>query len=149
MQKIDLNIARLKLLLAQLAGKREALETTRHQYREQVERLISVTVHEDADVERTVAMMMDVDARLQQLDRQEHYLEAVRVKAQRELDSLQLTKLIEETRAQIATLRQRESEEGAAREGEPAASVADEIRRLEEVITVASEAAARSISSGR
>lgn len=144
MQKIDLTIARLKLLLAEIAGKREAIITTRHQYREQIERLKSVVVHEDADVERTLAMMMDVDARLQQLERQEQYLEAIRAKAQRELDSLQLTKLIEETRGQIVALRQCESEAGASRD----AAIAVEIRRLEEVITVASDAAARSISNG-
>lgn len=148
MQKIDLSIARLKLLLAELAGKREAIITTRHQYREQIERLKSVVVHEDADVERTLAMIMDVDARLQQLERQEQYLEAIRAKAQRELDSLQLTKLIEETRGQIAALRQRESEAGASHGAATDASIAVEIRRLEEVITVASDAAARSISNG-
>lgn len=149
MHKLDLTIARLKLLLAEVAGKREALATTRHQYQEQIERLISVTVHEDAGVERSLAMMLDVDARLQQLDRQAHYLEAIRARAQRELDSLQLTKLIEESRAQITALRQRDDEEGAMRDATTVASIAVEIRRLEEVITIASDAAAKSISGGR
>ena len=108
MHKLDLNIARLKLLLADVAAKREALAATRQQYQDQIARLVSFTIHEDAAVDRTLAMMMDVDVRLQELSRQEYYLDLVRAKAQRELDSLLLTKLIEETRAQLAILRQRQ-----------------------------------------
>jgi len=60
-----------------------------------------------------------------------------------------LTKLIEETRAQLALLRQRQREEdAAARADEDGVDrVAQEIRRLEEIITVASGVAAKSISS--
>jgi hypothetical protein len=96
-------------------------------------------------------MMMEVDARLQELVRQEHYLEAIRAKAQYELESLQLTKLIEETRAQLAVLRQRQREAGAHQhdgESDPA-WLAGEIRRLEEVIAEASGAAAKAISARR
>ena len=151
MHKLDLNIARLKLLLAEVGAKREALAATRHQYQEQINRLVSFTVHEDAAVERTLAMMMDVDAKLQEAARQERYLDMVRAKAQRELDSLRLTKLIEETRAQLNLLRQRqqdtEATRSAAQEADPA-WIAGEIRRLESVIAVASGAAAKSISDG-
>lgn len=148
MHKLDLNIARLKLLLAEIGAKREALAATRHQYQEQINRLVSFTVHEDAAVERTLAMMMDIDAKLQEVARQERYLELVRVKAQRELDLLQLTKLIEETRAQLNLLRQQQRDAEAAQGGSNADPVwiAGEIRRLESVITVASGAAAKSIS---
>jgi hypothetical protein len=150
MHKLDLTIARLKLLLADVGAKRAALAATRQQYRDQIARLVSFAVHEDAGVDRTLAMMMEVDARLQELLRQEHYLEAIRAKAQYELESLQLTKLIEETRAQLAVLRQRQRDAGTRNEGElDPAWIASEIRRLEEVIAEASGAAAKSISSGR
>ena len=105
MHKLDLTIARLKLLLADVGAKRDALAATRHQYQDQIARLVTFAVHEDAGVDRALAMMMEVDARLQELVRQERYLEAIRAKAQYELESLQLTKLIEETRAQLAILR--------------------------------------------
>lgn len=151
MHKLDLNIARLKLLLAEVGAKREALAVTRLQYQEQITRLVSFTVHEDAGVERILAMMLDVDTKLHEVARQERYLELVRAKAQRELDSLQLTKLIEETRAQLNLLRQRQREteatQAAVNEADPA-WIASEIRRLESVITVASGAAAKSISDG-
>ena len=153
MHKLDLNIARLKLLLADVGAKREALAATRRQYQDQIARLVAFAVYQDAGVDRTLAMIMEVDARLQELVRQEHYLEAIRAKAQYELESLQLTKLIEETRAQLAVLRQRQREAGAGAhhhdgESDPA-WLAGEIRRLEEVIAEASGAAAKSISARR
>lgn len=152
MHKLDLNIARLKLLLAEVGAKREMLAATRHQYQEQINRLVSFTVHEEAAVDRTLAMMLEVDSKLQEAARQERYLELVRAKAQRELDSLQLTKLIEETRAQLNLLRQRQHEVPASPTDSGGAAdpawLAGEIRRLEEVITVASGAAAKSISDG-
>jgi hypothetical protein len=150
MHKLDLTIVRLKLLLAELNGKREAMATMRQQYEDQIRRLVDVTVYEDSGVDRSLGMMMDVDARLQEISRQEHYLELVHVKARRELDSLQLTKLVEETRAQLASLRQRQSEQDAGDSVESAGaqdSIAQEIRRLEEIITAASGAAAKSISA--
>lgn len=148
MHKLDLSIARLKLLLAEVGGKRDALSATRHQYQEQIDRLISFTIHENASVDRSLAMVMDVDARLQELSRQEHYLEVIRATAQRELDSLRLTKLVEETRAQLALLRRQREEESDGALVTGAAAIAAEIRRLEEIITTASGAAARSISAG-
>ena len=151
MHKLDLTIARLKLLLADVGAKREALAATRRQYQDQIARLVTFTVHQDAGVDRTLAMMMEVDARLQELVRQEHYLEAIRAKAQYELESLQLTKLIEETRAQLTVLRQRQREAGTRHhdgDSDPA-WLAGEIRRLEEVIAEASGAAAKSISARR
>ncbi len=149
MHKLDLNIVRLKLLLAEVNAKRDSLAATRRQYEDQINRLVDVTVHEDSGVDRTLGMMMDVDARLQEAARQQHYLEQVRSKAQHELDSLQLTKLIEETRAQLSLLLQRQREEEPARRSQEGGSdwIAREIRRLEDIITAASGAAAKSISS--
>jgi hypothetical protein len=149
MHKLDLTISRLKLLLAEINGKREALAATRYQYQEQVTRLVRFAVHDDGGVDRTLAMMMDVDARLQELSRQEQYLNTIRDAAQRELDSLQLTKLVEEARAQLTVLRARQEVQAA--DPDNAASdpawIDNEIRRLEEVIAQASGAAAKSISS--
>lgn len=150
MHKLDLTIARLKLLLAEIDGKREALQATRHQYQEQITRLVNFAVHDDGGVDRTVTMLMDVDARLQDLTRQDHYLSQIRASAQRELDSLQLTKLIEEARAQLAVLRQQLGGSAAVHDlsaAQPGSDrIAQEIRRLEEVIAQASGAAAKSIS---
>ena len=149
MHKLDLNIARLKLLLAEVSGKREVLTSTRQQYQDQIARLVSFAVHEDGGVDRTLAMMMDVDARLRELDRQEHYLHLIEEKARRELESLQLTKLIDEARARIAVLRQQQHSVEGGDDGRDADWLAGEIRRLEGVIAQASGAAVKSISGGR
>ncbi len=172
MHKIDITIARLRLLLAEIGGRMEALANTRHQYQEQIAHLVNLTVHGEAGVDRALSMLLDVDARMEQLGRQEHYLETIRARARRELDSLQLTKLVEETRAQLATLRQRQghlrtqrtaaqglpgdSSDGAraSRDGSDSRNVQDdpvllerEIHRLEALIADASGAAAKSLSA--
>ncbi len=173
MHKIDITIARLRLLLAEIGGRMEALANTRHQYQEQIAHLVNLTVHGEAGVDRALSMLLDIDTRMEQLGRQEHYLETIRARARRELDSLQLTKLVEETRARLTTLRQRQAQlqerppapqalpedrtEGArARyEGSGAQNIQDdliglerEIRRLEALIADASGAAAKSLSAG-
>jgi len=151
MHKLDLTIARLKLLLAEINGKRESLASTRHQYEEQIRRLVSFAVHDDGGVDQTLSMMMDIDARLRELTHQDQYLNAIRTAAQRELDSLQLTKLIEEARAQLDVLRANVHGEPGAQTAEAAdpAWISGEIRRLEDIIAEASGAAAKSIANAR
>ncbi len=146
MHKLDYTIARLRLLLAETDGKSSALAAAKHQLQEQIARLTSFVVHDEGNLDRTLTMMTDVDARLQELSRQEGYLALIREVAQRELDSLQLTKLIEEARARLAALRQQQGDGVAGGVPSDAAGVAAEIRRLEEVIAQASGAAAKSIS---
>ena len=138
MRKIDINITRYKLLLHDIAGKREALSATRATYEEQIERLVAFTVHEDGTVDRAVLMMLDIDTRVDESKKQDHYLELIQRRTQQELESLQITKLIEDTQAQLSILRI-----GAAID-EPE-TVYAEILRLEEIIAVASNLAARSI----
>lgn len=140
MHKLDMSIARLSLLLAEVSGRREALAATRHQYEDQTKRLLNFAVHQDGGVERTLAMLMDVDARLHELERQDHFLSTMRAMAQREIESLRLTKMIEEARDRIAELRAESADQGDS------AAIDAEIRRLEGVITEASGAAAKSIS---
>ena len=77
MHKLDLNIVRLKLLLAEVNAKRETLTATQRQYEDQINRLVDITIHEDSGVDRTLGMMLDVDTRLQEVARQQHYLELV------------------------------------------------------------------------
>jgi len=147
MHKLDLTIARLRLLLAELEGKREALRATRHQYNEQIARLVRFVVHDEGGVENTLSMMLDVDTRLQDVARQDRYLEVIATTARRELDSLLLTKLVEEARGQIEVLRRQQSESVADSDQSRQVKIQEEIRRLEGVIAEASGAAAKAISS--
>jgi hypothetical protein len=145
MHKLDLTIARLRLLLAEVEGKREALRASRHQYDEQIKRLVRFAVHDDGGVENTLSMMLDVDGRLQEVARQDRYLEMIAAAARRELDSLLLTKLVEEAHAKIEVLR-RQQEQPSEGDQSQQAKIVDEIRRLEGIIAEASGAAAKAIS---
>lgn len=146
MHKLDLTIARLRLLLAEVEGKREALRAGRHQYDEQIKRLVRFAVHDEGGVENTLSMMLDVDARLQEVSRQDRYLEMIATDAQRELDSLLLTKLVEEAHTKIEELRRQQAQQIAEGDESQHARIADEIRRLEGIIAEASGAAAKAIS---
>ena len=142
MHKLDQTIARLRLLLAEIKGREESHAATRRQYEEQIARVIDIAVRGEAGLDRALTMTADLDARLHDLANRERYLARIKGQAQRELESLQLTKTIEEARAQIALLRQeQEYDNGAA----GADRLKAEIRRLEDVIATASDEAARSI----
>lgn len=140
MYALDQTIARLRLLLAEIKGREESHAATRRQYEEQIARVIDVAMHGEASLDRALAMTADLDARLRDLASQERYLARIKGQAQRELESLQLTKTIEEARAQITLLRQEQEQDAAGEQRLEA-----EIRRLEDVIATASDEAARSI----
>ena len=90
MHKLDLTIARLRLLLADITAKQEQFVAMRRQFAEQQARIVSFTVHEDGSVDRALSMMLEIDSRLDTVERSHRHLEAMRQKAQRELDSLLL-----------------------------------------------------------
>ncbi len=153
MHKIDLIIARLRMLLADLKAKQEQLQAMRRQFIEQQERIVSFTVHEDGSVDRALSMMLEIDGRLENVQRSYEHMEKIRQKAQRELDSLILTKIVDEARAQLTALQVQKALLAAnphalSGGGHPVPDdewVAMEIRRLELVIHEASGAAVKSI----
>lgn len=160
MHKLDLTISRLRLLLADVTAKQEQLQAMRCQFSDQQARVVNFTVHEDGSVDRALSMMLEIDGRLDHVKRSYEHLEAIRHKAQRELDSLLLTKIVEEARTQMIALR---AQQMIRQTGAPASSIvvdaqgtlADdawitmEIHRLELVIEEASGAAAKSLTQGR
>ena len=158
MHKLDLTISSLRLLLADVAGKQESLQAMRRQFLDQQARVVSFTVYEDGSVERALGMMLEIDGRLDGVERSYKHLEAIRLKAQRELDSLLLTKLVAETRTQLTALRAQLDRRRADPQAvvmiqiDGAGTLADdawlasEIHRLEQLIAEASGAAAKSLS---
>ncbi|GAC1405171.1 MAG: hypothetical protein NVSMB65_20930 [Chloroflexota bacterium] len=157
MHKLDLTISRLRLLLADVANKQEGLQAMRRQFLEQQARIVSFTVHDDGSVDRALSMMLEIDGRLDGVERSSRHLEAIRQKAQRDLDSLLLTKLVEETRARLVALRAHLDRYHAGPRPsvkvqiDAAGTLADEawlvteIRRCEAIIAEASGAAAKSL----
>jgi hypothetical protein len=164
-QKLEVMIARLRLLLADTAAKEQQLATLRRQLGDQLERLVTYSLYGDAEVDRSLALMADVEQRVAQADMSSRHLQRIRERAQRELESLLLTKGVEEAKARLASLHEQKAEVerariGVAAPGAPRVDLAsaaklqaaesvldDEIRRLQHDINEASERAARSIEA--
>jgi hypothetical protein len=160
-QKLEVMMARLRLLLADTAAKEQQLGTLRRQLREQQERLITYSLYGDAEIERSLGLMADVEQRLVQADMDSRHLQRIRARAARELESLQLTKGVEEAKARLAALHQQKAQLGRAQDDaatpgartldlasaatlrEVESALDDEIRRLQHEINEASERAAR------
>jgi len=164
-QKIEVMIARLRLILADTTAKEQQLATLRRQLREQSERLVTYSLYGDAELDRCLALMADVEQRLTQAETSSRHLQRIRERAQRELDSLLLTKGVEEAKARLAALQDQKAQieqalldvaaPGAARVDLASAAklqaaesaLDEEIRRLQHDINEASERAARSIEA--
>jgi hypothetical protein len=148
MQKIDVTIARLRLLLADVTAKEEQYGAMRQQFREQLRRSVEYSVYGDAPLDGTLGLMGEVQQRIAQAEATLRDLKLVRAKAERELESLQLTKRIEAAKKELRGLLERQEElerDGAL--GQAGEHLGDQIQRLRQQINEASEQAAKSINT--
>jgi hypothetical protein len=145
MQKLDVMIARMRLLLADVAAREAEVHQVIRQCHSQTEKIMSFALYGEATLDSSLAMMSDVHERLEHSERMLQQLELVRTRLEAELESLQLTKRIEGLRVELSALRaQADWPEGA---DVPADSL-DLARRMQELqdeINEASERAARTI----
>ena len=135
LKKIDLTIARLRLLLADVSARERGLEDQRRTLREQHNKLVTFSMYGDSSLDSVLAMLADVQDRLRHLDATSQSLAAIRRRAEIELETLQLTKGIEEAKVQLSALQ--------AQEAGP--EIQAEIARLQSLINEASERAAQNI----
>ena len=142
-QTLDVMIARLRLMLADIAAKESQLEGLCRQYREQRQKVIGYTLYSETTLDTSLGLMDDVGERLRATEQTLSHLSMIKQKAQSELESLQLTKGVEQAKAELAELLRRKAEAEAT--SEPSPELGDEIRRLQNLINEASERAARSI----
>ena len=143
LKKIDLTIARLRLLLADVTAREAALEEQRRTCREQHNKLINFSLYGDTTLDSVLTMLEDVAERAAAIDARSKSLAAIRKRAETELESLQLTKGIEEAKVLLGELQARQA--GAV---DPAA-LQGEIARLKTLINEASERAAQTIAGAR
>jgi hypothetical protein len=166
-QKLDVMIASLRLLLANVSAKESQQTGLRRQLHGQLERLVSYSLYGEGELERNLALMSDVELRLNQTETDLRSLARIRERAEREMESLLLTRGVEHAKAQVAALHRRKAEieealtESAPRGGpdldlQRAAELRDasqaldaDIRRLQHEINEASERAARSLEGRR
>jgi hypothetical protein len=135
LKKIDLTIARLRLLLAELTARDAALEDQRRTCREQHNKLVTFSLYGDSSLDSVLSMLADIDERLSHVEATSRSVASIRKRAENELESLQLTKSIEEAKVLLHELQ--------AKQANPESQA--EIARLRALINEASERAAKSI----
>lgn len=145
LKKIDITIARLRLLLADISSRERGLEDQRRTAREQQNKLITFSMYGDSGLDSVLAMLADVQERLQHVEATSQSLAAIRKRAEFELESLQLTKGIEEAKVLLQQLQARQAAPSDQAEALSPAEIQAEISRLRSLINEASERAAQNI----
>jgi hypothetical protein len=138
-------IARLRLMLADLAAKESSFEALRRQYSEQRKKIISYTLYSETSLDTSLGLLRDLDERLAEANSDLDRLSQIRRKAESELESLQLTRGVEQAKAELAKLQQRRETESVADPQVPSEDLEEQIRRLQTLINEASDRAARNI----
>jgi hypothetical protein len=145
-QKIDITIARLRLLLADVTAKEQQYGGVRHQSREQLRRAVDFSIYGDGSLEGTLGLMAEIQQRITDAEATLRDLGLVRARAERELESLQLTKRIEAAKTELKELVARQQEiEQAGATGSEGEELGAQIRQLRQQINEASEQAARTL----
>jgi hypothetical protein len=147
LKKIDLTIARLRLLLADVTAREAAIEEQRRTCREQHNKLVTFSLYGDSSLDSALAMLADVQERLTHVDATAKSLGAIRRRAEHELESLQLTKGIEEAKVVLHQLQAKQAAPTDAADALSPEEIQAEIARLQSLINEASERAARNIQS--
>ncbi len=145
LKKIDLTIARLRLLLADVTARGAALQEQRRTCTEQHNKLVTFSLYGDSSLDSVLAMLGDVQERLSHIEATSRALAAIRQRAENELESLQLTKGIEEAKILLNELQLRQAAAIDATDALSPAEIQAEIARLRSLINEASERAARNI----
>jgi hypothetical protein len=146
LKKIDITIARLRLLLADLSARESAIEDQRRQCRDQRHKLVTFSLYGDGSLDSVLTMLTDVEERLASVEATARSLGIIRKRAEVELESLQLTKGIEEAKVLLQELQAKQAAPDAA-EVLSAAEIQAEIARLQTLINEASERAAKNIEN--
>jgi hypothetical protein len=170
MQELEKRISHLRILLADIQGKRAQLTEMESQYSAQLTRIVEFVVYREGDVGNALSLMTEVQAKLDEVVQTTAHLGMVENKANMELEVLLLTKRVAEARSQLGGLLERQQElaarlsalsdrveeEGAMPTLEEEVAQIEEIRviynevegeiaRLHSLITDASDRAARTV----
>jgi hypothetical protein len=149
-QKIDVTIAKLRLLLADVSAKERQYTAVRQQSRDQLRRAVDFSVYGDASLDGSLSLMGEIQQRIGDAEATLRNLELVKTRAERELESLQLTKRIEGAKAELRKLVEQQAEldragaSGGADDG-LRSELGEQIRQLRQQINEASEQAARTL----
>lgn len=140
-QQLEKAIARLRLLLAEVRQREADLERQVEQFRAQLRRAPAQALYSPLPLETLLMAMGEVQERLGHAEMTLQHLRAIKERARRELEALELTLRIQQAQEELQTLRER-----ARRGGEDEEVLQGEIRRLEALISEYSQRAARTIT---
>jgi hypothetical protein len=144
--KIDVTIAKLRLLLADVTAKEAQYTTVRQQFRDQLRKAVEYSVYGDSSLDGTLGLMAEIQQRITDAEGTLRDLALIRVRAERELESLTLTRRIEAAKTELQQLMTRQHElEQAGTFGDDREQIVVQIRLLRQQINEASEQAARTL----
>lgn len=158
MGQLDQSIARLRLFLAEIEVREAQVQTMRRQFRDQLERVITFALYRERSLDQTLAMMADIEQRGQATEQMAQQLGRLHARVDAELESLQLTKGVEDAKAELAELEARRAQleapllglTGEAQAPLPTIEELEaEIRRLQSLINEASERALQTLAPRR
>jgi hypothetical protein len=143
MQKIDVMIGRMRLLLADVSTREEQLNQDIHQSENQTKKLLNFTLYGESPLDMSLTMLGEVEDRLELSLKQLKHLKMIRARLESEIESLQLTKRVEQLKVELALLTNQKDQ--SLRDGTEAQRILD----LQAEINEVSERAARTIGLGR
>ena len=133
-------VAMLKLTLAEIRCEEEKLDIVIGQFETQLVRLPRQTMYGRVSLDLALNAMGEVEERLRHAQTNREHLLAIRQRAQKELEALEVVQRVEEARASLSKLKAMMSVD---QDGET--NTHQQIRRLEEYITQYSKQAERAI----
>lgn len=146
MQKIDVTIAKLRLLLADVTAKEAQYTAVRQQFRDQLRKAVEYSIYGDSSLDGTLGLMAEIQQRITDAEGTLRDLDLIRKRAERELESLTLTRRIEAAKTELQQLLNRQTElEQAGTDGAEREELGAQIRELRQQINEASEQAARTL----
>ena len=144
--KIDVTIAKLRFLLADVTAKEQQYTTVRQQFRDQLRKAVEYSIYGDSSLEGTLGLMAEIQQRITDAEGTLRDLNLIRTRAERELESLTLTRRIEAAKTELQQLVTRQHElEQAGTLGDDREQLGVQIRQLRQQINEASEQAARTL----
>ncbi len=109
-------MARLRFLLAAIKGKEQELESLSQQFQRQLSRAPNYAIHGGNSLEATLSIMNEVQERLDSVEKMRRHLAAIKMRAQDELQALELTEKIEHAKSELAALKARQKTDELSKE---------------------------------
>lgn len=144
MPQIQQAMARLRLLLADIESRSQQVQVMVRQFRAQLKRVPRQAIYGHANLDMVLSAMSEVEDRLANAEAIQRRLEAIRARAQQELEALRLLQEVDEARKLLEQLKARVQEAGDVDKDTQA-----EIKRLEAFIAENSQRAGRTVTTGQ